>query len=267
MKRKKVAALFLSVALSATAVFSFASCDVLQNLAMDYEAWSRSLTEYILPSAVKIEKKETKQQVSTEISQGSGVIIYKAGNIAYALTNNHVVESTMVGSTSSYTVFDGYDGEHTLASVLYKDAAYDLAVVSFSLYTTDSTEIRHDLPATPIAPKNAAVKAPVALVSSPNGTHNSTTFGKVSRYEKIQLSDSTDEDVTFPVMTHSAFSMPGSSGGVVINYAMNIVGIHFASGYYDDAMTDYAEGYAIPAEKIREFLLAAEVATDTELGV
>ena len=268
MRRKRALAIGLATALCATAVFSFSSCDFLYNLSVDYEQWSRNITKKILTSAVKVEKRETKLQVSTKISQGSGVIFYKSGNFAYALTNNHVVESSMTGSSSSYTVFDGYDGEHVNASVLYKDASYDLAVVQFSLYTVDSTKIEHDLPITRLATKNEDLLSAIALISSPGGKHNSTTFGKVASYQEITLTgESKDEDVTFPVMTHTAFSMPGSSGGVVINQTLQIVGIHFASGYYDEAMTDYAEGYAIPVEKVREFLRTAEEATSRDLGV
>ena len=266
MDKKRVMALGMVTALCAAAVFSFSGCQILDNLTVDYEAWSRQIAEKTLTSVVKIKKHES-QLSGYEDSLGSGVIIHKKGNMAYALTNHHVVEKKHTGWSVSYTVTDGFDGEHTLTGVEYKDASYDLALLSFSMYTTSSpNEIKNDLAVTSLAYTNVATHAAIAHVSCPGGRHNATTFGKVLRYEPVTLTGETaGEGVTFPVMAHNAFSLGGSSGGLVLNYDMKLVGIEFACGYTQD--DEFVEGYAIPVEKVREFLLAAELATGEDYGV
>ncbi len=266
MNKKRTTATIMATALCAATAFSFCGCQFLDNLKVDYKEWSRRIAEQTLTSVVKIKKKEISQN-AYETSIGSGVIIHKNGNLAYALTNHHVVAKKNASWSVSYTVTDGYDGEHTLTEVEYKDASYDLALLSFSLYTTGyPNEIKNELTVTALSYANVATYTSIAHVSCPGGRHNATTFGKVLRYEPVALTgERTGEEVTFPVMAHDAFSLAGSSGGLLLNLDMKLVGIEFACGYTQD--DEFVEGYAIPVEKVREFLQAAELVTGEDFGV
>ena len=264
--KKRALALGMATALCAATVFSFSSCDLLADFTVDYTKWSRQIAEQTLTSVVKIRKHEWKEG-SYDDAIGSGVIIYTQGNMAYALTNHHVAATSHTDWYVSYTVTDGYDGEHTLTSVAYEDENYDLALMRFALTTTASpTEVKEQLTATALALNNVSTNAAVAHVSNPDGRHNATTFGKALRYETVSITgEAAGEGVDFPVLVHNAFSMNGSSGGLILNQEMQLVGIEFACGYSQE--NEFVEGYAIPVEKVREFLLAAELATGEEFGV
>lgn len=49
-------------------------------------------------------------------------------------------------------------------------------------------------------------------------------------------------------MEHTAYTDSGSSGGAVLNAELTVIGVHYAGS--ESAQL----GYAIPAEKIQEFL-------------
>jgi S1-C subfamily serine protease len=50
-------------------------------------------------------------------------------------------------------------------------------------------------------------------------------------------------------MTIDAYTLPGSSGGAVLDTKCHIIRIHYAGG-----QNDAYRGYAIPITKVREFL-------------
>ncbi|MBQ9118192.1 MAG: trypsin-like peptidase domain-containing protein [Clostridia bacterium] len=269
--KKRILATVLATGCCLSAAFSFSGCDLFSNTAADYEKWSASIAETALLSNVNIKKHETPFQGNTQISQGSGMIFHTEtieGEVYYyALTNNHVIHEKITSLGSSYAVYayDCFDNVYT-SSVVYADAAYDLAVISFS----QGTDVEGNpilLNVANIAESNPSGATPVAAVGNPEGRHNSSTFGKTIRYETVSVTGVTaaESNVAFPALVHSAFTLSGSSGCAVIDEKLEIVGVHYACGYDQDG--EFVEGYAVPALKIREFLLAAEEKKGIELGV
>ena len=267
MSRKKGLAVVLAAACALSALFAFSGCDVLFDTP-DYAEWSKNISDKTILSSVRVEETERESPFSDqgEVAQGSGIIIYETADNYYALTNNHVVYKDYKGATSTHSVeiINCYDGAHP-ASILYQDANYDLAVIAFTKRNRQTELV--DLEVTSLAHSNPSSTQALAAVGSPDGRHNSTTFGKALRYEKISLGDAAVEEsnVRFSVLVHDVYTLSGSSGCAIINEQLQLAGIHYACGF--DEFGGYVEGYAIPAEKIREFLIAAELATNRELGV
>ena len=223
-----------------------------QSALINYEDWSAAISQTTFKSAICVEKK------GNLAAQGSGMIFYEDNGYYYALTNNHVVYKE-TGEVSWLTVTDCYN-QTTSASVQYSDADYDLAILAFP-------KPQKQLYATPLAESNPSKLQSVALISSPQGRHNVLTFGMVNRYETIEITTIGEEysNITFPVMTHDIYSETGSSGGGIVNKDLQLVGLHYACGFSIEET--FVEGYAVPVEKIREFLVAAEEAKGKEFGV
>jgi|GEM_PF-1860390 len=257
MKKRKIVAFLAAGICGVSALVGFSGCTSFLNPA-DYEQWSTNIASKTMLSAVLVEKIN---YATGEKGMGSGMIFYESDTHYYALTNNHVVHKSVGEVSVGYEAIDCYDNAYMSAKVEYAAADYDLAVVSFQ----KKGDV--DLEVTGLAWKNATTLQQIALISNPKGRHNATTFGRVSRYDKIELGNSSvaESNVTFSVMAHDCFSLDGSSGGAIINESLEIVAVHYACGYAEDG--SFVEGYAVPVEKVREFLVTAETVTGKELGV
>ena len=64
-------------------------------------------------------------------------------------------------------------------------------------------------------------------------------------------------NVKFEVYRHDAPINSGSSGGAILDYNYNIIGINYASS--TDANGKFLNAFAVPIEKVKEFLLAKSV--------
>lgn len=109
----------------------------------------------------------------------------------------------------------------------------------------------HSFTALNLAQTDARTGDVAIAVGAPDGQKNAIDFGTVKGYVPVTLTDTPIEksNVTFNVLNHNAYTLPGSSGGAVLNTDMELIGIHYA-GEVGNAYN----GYAIPASKIREFL-------------
>src|SRR5690606_17145670 len=67
-------------------------------------------------------------------------------------------------------------------------------------------------------------------IGQPGGQNNSVTYGKVKRYTKIPnyVDDSLFEPPKFEVIQHDAPTAGGSSGGIILNDKLKLIGLHFA---------------------------------------
>ena len=189
----------------------------------------------------------------TSVSSGSGVIIDKKlsgdGYIYYFLTNNHVVqhnlsldEYVVYTSKNPYEVYDCW-GRGSMAQLIHFDKDYDLALLSFSS--------KEDLPVLKFATKTLTYGDLVISLGQPDGQKNAITFGKYLGMQSVELANNENSSVNFDVLRHNAPITHGSSGGVLLNYQLLIVGINFA-GLEDD---EISYGFAIPNEKVLEFLI------------
>ena len=95
-----------------------------------------------------------------------------------------------------------------------------------------------------------AVYTDVISLGAPKSQSNSITYGKILNYRKISLKDTpaSRSNVTFDVIHHDAMINNGSSGGPLLNADLEVVGVNYAGA------SSTKDGYAIPVDKVREFL-------------
>ena len=190
---------------------------------------------------------------SSAVSSGSGVLFYIGQEKLFLLTNNHVIAKKSGYKYVTYSVTDykgnEYDGN---VSVVYSDAAYDLAVVAFEAGSNK------EYSPLKLAEGNPIVETRVAALGSPLQQFNALTLGKVLFYDNVTLSEEKAglSDVKFEVIHHDAPINQGSSGGVLLNEQSEIVGINFATAF-DQESGEFDYGCAVPTDKIKEFLISA----------
>ena len=150
-------------------------------------------------------------QSQQETAQGSGFVIDKQGRI---LTNAHVVE----GATSVVVAFE--DGVSAKATVLGRDALYDLAV------------IKVDVPAERAAPAQAGlghtvqVGDPVVAIGNPFGYAQTVTAGIVSAKGRLISSpEGNDKFIPGAIQTDAAINH-GNSGGPLIDRHGDVIAIN-----------------------------------------
>lgn len=189
---------------------------------------------------------------TVEVYQGSGVIYAQNESGEYfALTNNHVVQAPENMRETYFSVIDCYGNRHT-GERINSSADDDLAVVKFSVDVSIYGAL--SLQVLPIAEENASVNETVVSVGAPDGQFNAVTIGRILRYESITLTEEeSSSHVSYPVVCHTAVIHSGSSGGMLIDRNLQIVGINYA-GASNEETDEFYEGYAIPAESVRAFL-------------
>ena len=181
-------------------------------------------------------------ETSSLTSQGSGFCFYAKNNSCYILTNCHVAKANPSYDKHEITVED-YRGQTYRAYLQSISPEYDLACLYFE---ADSSKIK----VFQIATQNSKKGEQSISVGAPNGQSNTISYGETKQYVSITLRDTpaSSSNVTFPVMEHTAYTDSGSSGGAVLNAELTVIGVHYAGS--ESAQL----GYAIPAEKIQEFL-------------
>jgi serine protease Do len=219
---------------------------------IDYPALTNAISTVSIRANVKIQNKSYNTgflgfETTSITKSGSGVIIHDQSGNYYILTNNHVVAKETGYSYQSFTVSD-YLG-NTYTGHLYPDTAradYDLAVI----YIAKGND---ELETLSIESKNPAIGEDVIAIGQPQGQTNTITFGTITAYQIPNINASTTiTNISFKIIKHSAPISSGSSGGVLLNTDLNIVGINFAGNNGKEDFSDY--GLAIPAEKIKEYL-------------
>lgn len=177
---------------------------------------------------------------------GSGVIFFYQNPYYYVLTNEHVIELDPDYTAQTFEIED------------YKNNVYDAFVYE------GSRSLEHDLavlvfegaeglfdPVT-IRTINPEMDEPVLSIGSPLGQKNAVLFGEVSGYEQIRvdLYESGDATLDFDSLVHTAKVSEGSSGGMLLDMNLNLIGLNYARSLDPDENI----GYAIPAEVIVNYL-------------
>ncbi len=219
---------------------------------LDAVTITNDITKNIMKSLVKIECRSYNWESGfseTGWAQGSG-FCYSAGNdYYYILTNCHAVCKNAEDNRLEIKIYDyrgnKYNGYLYNNPNKHGDAIspdYDLACIYFISESSDVKPL-------PIVKNNPTEEADVIALGAPRSQMNSITFGKVINYPTITLHNTPayESNVKFPVIHHSAETDGGSSGGPILNSDLNVVGVHFAG-------STAQSGYAIPAEKVQEFL-------------
>ena len=180
---------------------------------------------------------------------GSGVIfLHSIDKFYYCLSNCHVTKRPQNYSHSRYQVED-YQGKYHDAELLFESPEYDLALLRF----------KADTPLKVLSFANATPEKDdeVIALGMPKFQQNAIRYGNVLNYTTLTLDNvsANMSNVTFPVIRHNAETKGGSSGGPLLNKNFEIVGINYAGSTAQDTGA-YICSYAIPVDKIREFLAA-----------
>lgn len=216
---------------------------------VDYATLTNKITTEIMKCNVTVYSKSYNTflgfTTSSSTSSGSGIIFYESSSgYYYLLTNNHVTVKDKEYDKVSYSVED-YKGNTYTAYLKKELASYDLAVLYFKKSTSLGVISR--------ATTNPIVGTEVVSVGQPKGQSNAITYGKVLSFPTAPtLSCAAYESyVKFNVLKHDAETASGSSGGAILDVNLKLVGIHYAGSRSSDK---FIAGYAIPIEKINEFL-------------
>jgi S1-C subfamily serine protease len=174
------------------------------------------------------------QKVYT-LQQGSGFVA-SVDNRLVVVTNNHVVTGT-INVTVTFA-----DGNSYPATVLGQDPLADLAVLSVSQMPSDVTA----LPL--VSSTTLQVGDPVVAVGSPYGLSGTLTTGVVSALGRTITEDSDSsqngQDIPDTIQTSTPINS-GNSGGPLLNYAGEVVGITTAGISNSQGL-----GFAIPSATI-----------------
>ncbi len=221
---------------------------------IDFEALVNELTLNKIRGAVtlSVEKYDLgglfgASKVNVSRVTGSGVVYAEKDGYYYCLTNNHVVSK----GTKSYldiTVID-YQSETYTAELLCADPQYDLAVIRILKNPTEPLEVIK------FETERPAIAQGVIAIGAPSGQQNAITFGDVIKYDTIKIDGAYEEisNVSFEVLWHDAPMENGSSGGVLIDFNMNIIGINYAAATKDG---EFVFGFAVTSDRVIEFLNA-----------
>ena len=165
--------------------------------------------------------------------QGSGFIIEYNGKFLI-VTSNHIIDEAI---STSITFVNGttYD-----ASVLYANSFVELAFL-----ITDAPESEF-IPLTIISSSSLKVGNPAILVGTPYGLEGSMSEGIISALNRTLI---INDDYIENVIQTTAPMNPGNSGGPLLNYKGEVIGIVTARIADSEGI-----GFAIPSDIILENL-------------
>jgi len=173
---------------------------------------------------------QPEQQEFRQEGLGSGVLVKRAGQSVYVLTNNHVV-----GEAQEITVKLA-DGRSFTAKLVGKDPKKDLALVMFS--TEES------VPLAELGDSDTVqVGDWVLAVGSPLGFHSTVTEGIVSAVGRESMPGSQVASFTDYIQTDAAINQ-GNSGGALVDIQGRVVGIN--SWIASPSGGNVGLGFAIP---------------------
>jgi len=164
--------------------------------------------------------------------QGSGFVYNFTGQMVI-ITNYHVV-SSVINITVTFVSGNGY-----AASVLGSDPYADLAVLS-----TDAPQNEYN-PLEIVYSSILKVGDPVIAVGNPYGLAGSMTTGIVSALGRTITEETSGAYAIADVIQTTALLNPGNSGGPLLNYQGQVVGITTAI-----VSSSQGLGFAIPSNTL-----------------
>ncbi len=225
---------------------------------LDAVSLTNAVSQNAIKGVVKIYNKSYNTNIigaetSYSVSQGSGFCFHIQDGTYYILTNCHVARKADGFTNQTITIEDYQGNEYT--GKIYNNSAkkgdaisadYDLACVYFKP-SSDINVIELEMISV-----NPVKDEDVIALGAPESQSNAVTYGKISGYGRVALSDTTTamSNVRFDVISHTAYINHGSSGGPLLNSELKVVGVNFAGS------ETTGNGCAVPAEKVAEFLSA-----------
>jgi len=221
---------------------------------IDYKSLSNYIYEYTIKSSVRVYAEGyyyINQFINEEISSslGSGVIINEDNKYYYVLTNNHVIYKPSEANVMKYYILDCYNEQYD-ATLIYNSNSYDLALLRIT--KNSKYEKLNVIKFRSEAPDITGEE--IITMGNPEGLINAISYGVINNYDyfKVKESDKDRSNVTFKVLTHSAYINSGSSGGALLDTNLELCGINFADGSSEDG--SHLISYSIPIDKVNEFL-------------
>lgn len=179
------------------------------------------------------------QATTAEAGSGSGVIYKVDNDLAYVITNYHVVEGA---KQLEVTLADGTKEE---AKLVGSDIWTDLAVVSISAENVKTVAKFGDSEVLKQGETVIAIGNPLGL-----DFYGSVTTGVISGTDRsvpVDLNADGTEDWEVEVLQTDAAINPGNSGGALINIAGELVGINSMKIAQD---TIEGLGFSIPINAV-----------------
>ncbi|CAB4868180.1 unannotated protein [freshwater metagenome] len=215
------------------------------------------IAKRVIPSVVSISAK-----TGSNGSTGTGFVIDSAG---YILTNNHVVADAVTSGGKIEVQLN--DGRKFGASVIGRDASYDLAVLKIS--TSGLTALTFG------DSDKVVVGDSVIAIGSPLGLSGTVTLGIISAKDRAVTAGETGSQNSFinALQTDAAIN-PGNSGGPLVDATGAVIGVNSAIATLGSAFGSQSGsiglGFAIPinqARKTAEQLIKNGKATYPVMGV
>ena len=205
------------------------------------------LNNEVIKSNVMITNESKGLFHTTSVSSGSGTIIDEDESYYYVLTNNHVIYS--LGYKTSYYVYDYLNHEYN-GTLLFNDARYDMALLRFNKKSTSLRVMN-------IASEDSLIGDNIITIGQPLGQRNAITFGEVIKYEIVNCENcnTNQSNIQYECMYYDARTTNGNSGGMIIDYNYNLVGVVTFGMTSSDGK--YMSGAGSPASKVKEFLIKA----------
>ena len=175
---------------------------------------------------------------------GSGFFIDTNG---YIVTNNHVIEAA---ATSSGTIsVNLINGKRFPATLIGRDAAYDLAVIKIDV--TDSPALQFG------DSDKVAVGDGVIAIGSPLGLAGTVTSGIISAKNRaVTSSGGTSESAFINALQTDAAINPGNSGGPLVDLSGAVIGVNSAiaslGSSFGSQSGSIGLGFAIPINQARK---------------
>jgi putative serine protease PepD len=215
------------------------------------------IAKRVLPSVVSIEARDADGG-----STGSGFVISSDG---YILTNNHVIAAAVTGGgTIKVNLQDG--SSHT-ATVVGRDASYDLAVLRISYRALTALTFGDS--------DKVAVGDSVLAIGSPLGLQGTVTLGIISATNRaVTAGESAADNAFINALQTDAAINPGNSGGPLVDATGAVIGVNSAiatlGSSFGGQTGSIGLGFAIPinqARKTAEQLIKNGKATYPIIGV
>ena len=216
----------------------------------------KSIAALVTPSVVSIKVTSTAGS-----GTGSGSIYKSSSTTSYIITNNHVVESA---ATSGTITVEFINGDTIDATIVGRDATYDLAVIKIA---------KGNLPVISVGNSTTiSVGDPVVAIGSPLGLASTVTSGIVSAKNRpVTTGTLGAESYVNAIQTDAAIN-PGNSGGVLLDSAGRMIGVNSAIATLssDGSAGSIGLGFSIPiseAKRVIDELIATGKSTRPVLGV
>lgn len=180
------------------------------------------------------------------IYSGSGVIFYETENYYYAITNYHVVDKHKDYKYQIIEVVDYFENKYS--AFIYEGSMnyeLDLAIIVFSKNETVLTVLE-------IVYGEIEVGINIIAIGNPLSERNVVSIGRVIKYNRTKTTDRYGEVKTneFWSIIHSAETNSGSSGGMLLNFDLKVVGINYA-GTHDESNP---EGFSVSSKMVIDYI-------------